>query len=259
MLSILYGNMGKGKRFFVLCGLVLACLGVSGSGTAAETSRNAGEEMDGTMTIGAATYFKLRDTAFAVGKTELMLFYVDEAQAKEWGNVQEPGLYLQALVGTVPQEDLFEGMAPSLYHNLGIQLDIRDWKNLEGKEWVFPYDKEKYKADKETEAGLFYGFQYTMIKSARFRVLKREGAKFRMRWQGIADVHWEEGGDFDTDVPFDCVFEAELLGIYIPQYVADASEQGLRKTLGNIFNLDDFKWTTTHRLDGLYFELENVK
>ncbi len=52
------------------------------------------------------------------------------------------------------------------------------------------------------------------------------------------------GGDFDTDVPFDCVFETELTGIVIPQYVADQTEKGLRATLGSMVNLEEFTMAT---------------
>lgn len=223
-----------GKIILTALYIILLCPGMAGMSSAAVPQKHSGSiDLEKAMANFTAPYFTLRNEIFLeIGDTLLEFTYYDEAQARQWN--MQPGLYVTAAVNAV-----FDGADVGLSHNgPGPELDLGDWRDLEGKRWAFPYDEKNYQEWQDSPAGVFFSGEHRTIKECSFEVLKRDGGKFSIRWKGIADLFW--GGDFDTDVPFDCVFEAEFTGIVIPQYVADQTEKGLRENLGAIINLDDF-------------------
>lgn len=182
-------------------------------------------------------YFKLRDMLFKIKETKLKFHYYDEAEAKRWLN-QQPGLFLVIGVDTKENELNGEGCVPWLRHNVGIEIDISHWRELEGKQWIF----NDVHDENHNEAGFLGIFGEEEIKKCRLEIIKRSGRKFTILWSGIGDVFYDDEYD---DVPFECGFIAEFEGIGIQQCVADQTEKGLRATLGKIINLDDFKLVDT--------------
>lgn len=180
-------------------------------------------------------YFKFGESVFTIKETTLQFYFSDETEASRWTNHQ-PGLFLASSVYTKANEFDDECMAPWLCHNHGIKIDIHHWTELEGKQWIFndEYDEN------HNEAGFFGITEGEPLKKCNFEVVKRDGRKFTIRWNGMGCMFW----DNDEEMPFDCEFVAEFQGIRIMQCVADQSEDGLRETLGKIIDLDDFKLIT---------------
>lgn len=183
-------------------------------------------------------YLKLRDAVFEIIKSKLKFYYYDEAEASRWHN-RQPGLFLAAAAGAEERELNGEDCAPWLRHNFGIKVDIAGWTGLEGKCWVFGGASD----ENNNEAGFLGVYEEEALKECRFEVIKRDGRKFTIKWDGIGDMFFDE--DYDSDVPFECEFVAEFEGIGIQQCVADQTEKGLRETLGKMIDLDDFKLIMT--------------
>lgn len=183
-------------------------------------------------------YLKLRDIVFEISRSKLKFYYYDEAEASRWG-CRQPGLFLAAGAEAEERELNGESCAPWLRHNAGIKIDVPSWTELEGLRWIFDgaYDEN------HNEAGFLGVYEEEPLKECRFEIIKRDGREFSVRWSGIADMFYDD--DYDGDVPFECEFSAEFEGIGIQQCVADQTETGLRATLGQIIDLDDFKLITT--------------
>ncbi len=134
-------------------------------------------------------------------------------------------------------EPFYESVSPILYHNNGFRMDVKSWKDLEGMSKTWESDCNE---DGE-EAGYLYVFEHEDVTSGTIEFLKREGNVFYVKWNGTANVFWND--EYGEDVPF--------------EFEGDATFKGLL-TLGvDVTNLEDVKIKLSKYIDMGEFEFES--
>ena len=141
-------------------------------------------------------YFKLRDHIYEVTSSVVRLL------CDPWEDTFGMDIDIYA-------ESKDEALDPEmrelrLYHNNGFETGESHYLALKGKKYIWT---SKFNELGE-EAGFLYVQEHEFVTSGMIEILDVNIETIRMRWTGNADVDWNS--EFDSDVPFETEFEAEL-------------------------------------------------
>ncbi|WP_313577673.1 hypothetical protein [Lacrimispora sp.] len=188
--------------------------------------------------------FKLKDLVFHVESAVLTGNYKDKGISEKMEHMQASFIWkidIRMSEGSFmyTNKNAYEPARPHLYHDNGFTLGVRSWKAIEGqvKEWTFPQNK------KGEEAGKLYVFEHEKVNNGKIEFIKRMGNIFYVRWNGTADVFWNES--YGRDVPF--LFEGEVVF------------EGINAFCNKIYNLKELQASMVKFADLNEFELISEK
>jgi hypothetical protein len=98
-------------------------------------------------------------------------------------------------------------------------LPISAWRSLEGQQvvWHAPHDVKTGEPN-----GGFYVFGHGDIPKGCIRIGLREGSNFKVEWDGLCDIYWNE--IYKNDVPFSLITQANFKGITVMASEYDSAE-----------------------------------
>lgn len=161
---------------------------------------------------------KIKDRDFRIKDATIEAFVVDPHWHKKYNSTGASGLHWSLNVQCEREEFDGESWTPSVYFE-SMVLPISAWTSLEGQQvvWHAPHDTQTGEPN-----GGFYVFEHGDIPKGRIRIGLREGSNFKIEWDGLCDIYWDD--IYKNDVPFSLITQANFKGITVMASEYDSTE-----------------------------------
>lgn len=174
----------------------------------------------------------LRDLTFEIQEAEIAAALCDPYWCATYNNGQGKDLSWGLDVYAEPSEE--HEMEPPYLYSQSLYFPIRHWMDLAGQSasWEAPCDEVTGKAN-----GGCYVLNHEDISKAHLRFLDRNGPEFRVEWDGLCNIFWDE--TYGEDVPFSLQTTARFNGVIVYGNDNDTADS-MRERLALHLDPDDF-------------------
>lgn len=161
---------------------------------------------------------KIKDRDFRIKDATIKAFVVDPYWHKKYNTMGMSGLYWSLNVQCEREEFDGESWAPCVYFE-SMVLPISAWTHLEGQQVVWHAARDAQTGEPN---GGFYVFEHGDIPKGRIGIGLREGSNFKIEWDGLCDIYFDD--IYKNDVPFSLITQANFEGITVMASEYDTTE-----------------------------------
>jgi hypothetical protein len=187
-------------------------------------------------------HLTLKDRVFEIERAEISAIVPDPYWSKKYNPGGDTRLFW--MLHIFAKDRVFDGMVwrPNIRHE-GLHFPTRRWAEIVSQivEWNSPWDESTGQPN-----GGFYVFGHEDISRAVLRFDDRDRTKFRVAWNGLCNVLWDD--EYGRDVPFAVEAWATLADVRVHGSESD-TELSLRARLGVHLETKDFVQNSI-RFDG---------